>query len=139
MYAQKLMLTLFLFIFTVLLTGCGLETKTFTEFYKNDLEDVTKIQIHDGSTGSIETAKSKIITDEKVIDEFLSEIKDVQFIPEENQEDRVGFLYSITLYEDEQMTFIFTENEVTDYYYYTEPDIYPIVDSFYKNLKVEEE
>jgi len=132
MYTQKIMLTLFLFI--VLLTGCGLETKTFTEFYKNDLEDVTKIQVQDGSTGY-----SKITTDKKVIDEFLSEIKDVQFIPEENQEDRVGFLYSITLYEDEQMTFIFTENEVTDYYYYTEPDIYPIVDSFYKNLKVEEE
>lgn len=132
MYTQKIMLTLFLFI--VLLTGCGLETKTFTEFYKNDLKDVTKIQVQDGSTGY-----SKITTDKKVIDEFLSEIKDVQFIPEENQEDRVGFLYSITLYEDEQMTFIFTENEVTDYYYYTEPDIYPIVDSFYKNLKVEEE
>ena len=132
MHTQKIMLTLFLFI--VLLTGCGLETKTFTEFYKNDLEDVTKIQVQDGSTGY-----SKITTDKKVIDEFLSEIKDVQFIPEENQEDRAGFLYSITLYEDEQMTFIFTENEVTDYYYYTEPDIYPIVDSFYKNLKVEEE
>ena len=132
MYTQKIMLTLFLFI--VLLTGCGLETKTFTEFYKNNLEDVTKIQVQDGSTGY-----SKITTDKKVIDEFLSEIKDVQFIPEENQEDRDGFLYSITLYEDEQMTFIFTENEVTDYYYYTEPDIYPIVDSFYKNLKVEEE
>jgi len=132
MYAQKLMLTLFLFI--VLLTGCGLETKTFKEFYKNDLEDVTKIQVQDGSTGY-----SKTITDKKVIGEFLSEIKDVQFIPEENQEDRDGFLYAITLYEGEQMTFIFTENEVTDYYYYTEPDIYPIVDSFYKNLKVEEE
>jgi len=35
--------------------------------------------------------------------------------------------------------FMFTENEVTDFYSYTEPDIYPIVDSFYKNLKVEEE
>ncbi|MGE7909222.1 hypothetical protein [Lysinibacillus xylanilyticus] len=132
MYTRKIMLALFLFI--VLLTGCGLETKTLTEFYKNDLEDVTKIQVQDGSTGY-----SKITTDKKVIDEFLSEIKDVQFIPEENQEDRAGFLYSITLYEDEQMTFIFTENEVTDYYYYTEPDIYPIVDSFYKNLIVEEE
>lgn len=130
MYTQKLMLALFLFIF--LLTGCGLETKTLTEFYKNDLEDVTKIQVQDGGTGY-----SKITTDKKVIDEFLSEIKGVQFIPEENQEDRAGFLYSITLYEDEQMTFIFTENEVTDFYYYTEPDIYPIVDSFYKNIKEE--
>ena len=96
-----------------------LETKTFTEFYKNDLEDVTKIQVQDGSTGY-----SKITTDKKVIGEFLSKIKDVQFIPEENQEDRTGFLYFITLYQDEEMTFIFTLNEVNDYYYYTEPDIY---------------
>ena len=132
MYTQKLILTLVLFI--ALLTGCGLETKTFKEFYKNDLEDVTKIQVQDGSTGY-----SKITTDKKVIGEFLSKIKDVQFIPEENQEDRTGFLYFITLYQDEEMTFIFTLNEVNDYYYYTEPDIYPIVDSFYKNLKVEEE
>lgn len=132
MYVQKLTLTLFLF--TILLTGCGLETRNFTEFYKNHLEDVTKIQVTDGSTGY-----SKIITDKKVIGEFLSEIKDVQFIPEENQEDRAGFRYAISLYEGEQMTFIFTENEVTDYYYYTEPDIYPIVDSFYKNTKLEEE
>ncbi|MFS0876340.1 hypothetical protein [Solibacillus isronensis] len=132
MYVQKLTLTLFLFI--ILLTGCGLETKNFTEFYKNDLEDVTKIQVTDGSTGY-----SKIIKDKKVIGEFLSEIKDVQFIPEENQEDRAGFRYAISLYEGEQMTFIFTENEVTDYYYYTEPDIYPIVDSLYKNTKIEEE
>ncbi|MER2114114.1 MAG: hypothetical protein ABS960_15645, partial [Solibacillus isronensis] len=94
----------------------------------------TKIQVTDGSTGY-----SKIIKDKKVIGEFLSEIKDVQFIPEENQEDRAGFRYAISLYEGEQMTFIFTENEVTDYYYYTEPDIYPIVDSLYKNTKIEEE
>jgi hypothetical protein len=132
MYTQKLMLTLSLLV--VLLTGCGLETKTFTEFYTNNLEDVTKIEVQDGSTGY-----SKITTDKKVIDEFLNEIKDVQFIPEENQEDRDGFLYAISLYEGEQMTFIFTENEVTDYYYDTEPDIYPIVDSFYQNLKAEEE
>ena len=98
MYTQKLMLTLFLFI--ALLTGCGLETKTFTEFYKNDLEDVTKIQVKDGSTGY-----SKITTDKKVIGEFLSKIKDVQFIPEENEEDRTGFLYFITLYQDEEMNF----------------------------------
>ena len=42
----------------------------------------------------------------------------------QNQEDRTGFLYFITLYQDEEMTFIFTLNEVNDYYYYTEPDIY---------------
>ena len=55
--------------------------KNFTEFYKNDLEDDTKIQVQDGSTGY-----SKITTEKKVIGELLNKIKDVQFIPEENQE-----------------------------------------------------
>ncbi len=37
------------------------------------------------------------------------------------------------------MTFSFSLNEVNDNYYYTEPDIHPIVDEFYKNLDVQEE
>ncbi|MEB2300913.1 hypothetical protein LAV72_14940 [Lysinibacillus xylanilyticus] len=48
MNAQKLLIPLFLFF---LLAGCGLETKTLPEFYEEDLEDVTKITIIDGSTG----------------------------------------------------------------------------------------
>lgn len=131
MYTQKLILTLFLFV--ALLTGCGLETKTFTEFYKKNLEEVTKIKILDGSTGY-----SKTITDKKVMNEFLDKIKYIQFIPEENQEGRDGYRYSIALFQDEEMTFSFTLNEVNNNYYYTKPDIYPIVNSFYKNLKVEE-
>ncbi|MGE7688194.1 hypothetical protein ACQKMI_03190 [Lysinibacillus sp. NPDC097214] len=131
MNAQKLLIPLFLFF---LLAGCGLETKTLPEFYEDELEDVTKIKIIDGSTGY-----KKVINDKNIIDHFLSEIKDIQFIPEENQDDKSGFTYSIAFYRDEEITFSFSLNEVNGHYYYTEPDIHSIIDDFYKNLKVEEE
>ncbi|RHW38121.1 hypothetical protein D1B31_15200 [Neobacillus notoginsengisoli] len=62
-----------------------------------------------------------------------------KFIPEENQEDRSGFSYSIALYQDEKITSSFSENEVNDNYNYAEPDIYRIVDHFYESPEVQEE
>lgn len=132
MNTHKLQIPLFLLF--VLLTGCGLETKTLPEFYEKELNDVTEIQIVDGSTGA-----KKVINDKKMIDDFLSEIKDIKFIPEENQGDRSGFRYGIGLYQEGENTFSFTLNEVNDNYYYTEPDIHPIVEDFYKSLEIEEE
>ncbi|MFE8695986.1 hypothetical protein ACFYKT_06440 [Cytobacillus sp. FJAT-53684] len=115
-------------------TGCGLETKTIPEFYKRNLDEVTKIVIVDGSTGY-----RKTMTDNLVIKEFLDKIKDIKFIPEENQEDRTGWRYSITLFQDEEKTFQFGLTQVNEHYYYTDPDIHPIVDDFYKSLDGQEE
>ncbi|WP_019415360.1 hypothetical protein [Paenisporosarcina sp. TG20] len=122
-----------LLLVSSLFAGCGLETKTLPEFYERDLDDVNKIVIIDGSTGD-----RKTIIDNVVINEFLSEIKDIKFIPEKNQEGRVGWRYSITLFHDEQ-TFQFGLTQINEDYYYTEPDIHPIVDNFYRDLDVEEE
>ncbi|MDF2946523.1 MAG: hypothetical protein K0S51_1202 [Bacillales bacterium] len=129
---MKIQMRLFV-IFLILLSGCGLETKTLHEFYGKDLNDVTKIEILDGSTGH-----KKNITDKIAINDFLREIKDIKFIPEENQEDRKGFRYSINLFQGEETTFSFSLNEINDNNYYTEPDIYPIIDSIYKKLNVQE-
>ena len=74
-----------------------------------------------------------------VIKGFLSELKGIKFIPEENQEKREGWRFSITLYQDNKRTFQFGLTEINDNYYYTEPDIYPIVDDFYKKFDVPEE
>ncbi|WP_235846866.1 hypothetical protein [Neobacillus soli] len=116
------------------LVGCGLETKTLPEFYEGDFGHVTKIAIVDGSTGY-----KKTITDHVVINEFLAQIKEIKFIPQENQEARSGWRYSINLFQDGKEPFQFTLTQVNDDYYYTEPDIHPIVDDFYKNLDVQEE
>lgn len=79
--------SLYLIVFSlfIVLAGCGLETKTLTEFYEKDLNDVTKLVIVDGSTGS-----KKTITDKDKIEELLNEMKDIKFIPDKNQEKRTG-------------------------------------------------
>lgn len=122
----------FTIFFLVILAGCGLKTKMLSEFYEDQLKSIDEMRILDGSTGY-----SKNITDEKMIDEFLSLIETIQYIPDDNQEKRVGFRYAITLF-DGNNSFSFTLNEVDGHYYDTEPDIFPIVDNFYKNLAVEE-
>jgi hypothetical protein len=124
----------------MMLVGCSnvgtnsLETKTLTQFYKKDLQNVSKIVIVDGSTGY-----KKTIDENTVIEDFLDEIKDIKFIPEDNQEGKVGWRYSITLSQDDEYTFQFGLTQVNDHYYLTEPDIYPIVDNFYKTVDVQEE
>lgn len=127
MNIQKLWVPLFLFF--SLFAGCSLETKTLSEFYEKDLADVTKIVIFDGNTGY-----KKTMTDNIVIEDFLGDIKDIKFIPDENQEARDGFNYSITLFQEDEETFQFGLTQVNDHYYHTKPDIYPIVDDFYTNL-----
>ncbi|WP_244886830.1 hypothetical protein [Rossellomorea vietnamensis] len=128
--------SLYLIVFSLLivLAGCGLETKTLTEFYEKDLNDVTKIVIVDGSTGF-----KKTITDNNKIEELLSEIKDIKFIPDENQEKREGWRYSIALYQQDERTFQFTMTEIDEHYYHTEPDIFPIVNEMYESIDVQEE
>lgn len=123
--------SMFLIIF--LLTSCGLETKTLQQFYEKDLIDVSKIVISDGNTGSKIT-----IQDKKIIQGFLSDIEEIKFIPDENQEPRDGFNYSITLFQDGEETFQFGLTYVNGNYYHTNPDIYPIVDELYTNFDEKE-
>lgn len=127
---RKIYLLIPSLILAVLVTGCGLETKSFIEFYEKDLKDVSEIVIVDGNTG-----EDKRISDKDAIDSFLNEIKNIKFIPEENQEKRDGFNYSISLFEDGEKTFQFGPTQVNENYYYTEPDIHPIMEAFNENLK----
>lgn len=128
--------SLYLIVFSlfIVLAGCGLETKTLTEFYEKDLNDVTKLVIVDGSTGS-----KKTITDKDKIEELLNEMKDINFIPDKNQEKRAGWRYSIAMYQQDERTFQFTLTEIGEHYYHTEPDIYPIVNDLYEELDIEAE
>ncbi|MBO9129527.1 hypothetical protein [Bacillus sp. 165] len=128
---MKIKTLIFSFVFLFLLASCGLETKQLNDFYKKDLDDVTMIVILDGRTGN-----KKTIMDKKLISDFLSEIRDIQFIPEKNQEQRKGFQYSVILFQNDVETFKFELTQVNGIYYYTKPDIYPIVDDFYKRIDV---
>jgi len=116
-----------------LLTACSAKTQSLEAFYTEDgIENVDKVVILDGGTGY-----TKTLTHIEQINEFLALIKDIEFSPQDNQEKRNGFLYGITLYDGEAQ-FNFSLNQIGDTYYNTEPDIYPIVDGYYKSLEIDE-
>lgn len=57
-----------------------------------------------------------------------------KFIPYVKQEDKTGYLYNVSLYQGNE-TYSFSSNQINDTYYFTEPNIEPILQDFYKNLK----
>ncbi|MDW0113259.1 hypothetical protein QT711_08665 [Sporosarcina saromensis] len=117
-----------------LLSACSdAKTQKLEAFFKDaNIEHVDKVIIQDGSTGY-----SKEMVDEQQIDDFLSRVKYIEYSPQENQEGSVGWRYAITLI-DGQTEFKFTLHQIGDTYYDTNPDIHPIVDTYYKELEREE-
>lgn len=109
------------------------KTMSLKEFYKKvKIEKIDNVIIQDGSTGA-----SKTITEQDQINEFLSLIKDVEFTPQENQDKGVGWRYRITLF-DREKEFKFTTEQIADTYYDSNPDILPIIDSYYQQLNINE-
>lgn len=105
------------------------KTQSLEQFYKDEkIEKVNKIFIRDGSTGA-----SKTVTNQEQINEFLSLINEIEYTPQENQEKRKGWTYEITLYDDDNQ-FLFYLNNIQGVFYDSNPNIYPIVDAFYKQL-----
>ncbi|MBG9455675.1 hypothetical protein ABE61_16795 [Lysinibacillus sphaericus] len=123
-----------LFVILFLLSACtNAKTQTLEKFYKDaKIETVDKAIIQDGSTGY-----SKTITKQEQIGELLNLIKDIEFTPLDNQEERTGWRYGIALFDGEK-EIIFTLSEIDDIYYDSKPDIYPIVENYYKQLDIEE-
>ncbi|WP_243299476.1 hypothetical protein [Bacillus litorisediminis] len=99
---MKIIVGVIVLVLIMILSTFRLETKTLEQFYKGDLNDVTEIRILDGNSGY-----SKTVTDEKLVKAFLNKIKDIKFIPVENQEQRNGFNYAISLYVNDEATFHF--------------------------------
>ena len=130
---MKKYLFLMLLICLLLLSACSNgKTQSLEEFYNDaKIENVDKVIIQDGSTGY-----SKTITNQEQIGEFLSLINEIEFTPQENQGNREGWRYGITLFDKE---FKFNLNEIDISYYDSNPDIHTIVDSYYKQLEIVKE
>ncbi|MFJ8102509.1 hypothetical protein [Lysinibacillus sp. NPDC096212] len=132
---MKRFLFLILLVSLYLVSACtNGKTQSLEAFYKDaKIESIDKVIIQDGSTGA-----SKTITKQDQINEFISLIKDIKFTPQDNQEKRVGWRYGITLFDSERK-FYFTLSEIDNTYYDSNPDIYPIVENYYKQLEIVEE
>lgn len=109
------------------------KTQTLETIYKDaKIENIDKVVIQDGSTGA-----SKTIIRQEQINDFIALIKDIKYTPQDNQKTRVGWRYGITLFDNERK-FKFTLSEIDNTYYDSNPDIYPIVENYYKHLEIEE-
>lgn len=85
----------------------------------------------------VQLVLQKTIIRQEQINDFIALIKDIKYTPQDNQETRVGWRYGITLFDNERK-FKFTLSEIDNTYYDSNPDIYPIVENYYKHLEIEE-
>ena len=117
----------------ILLVACGTQKpKTLESFYNDEkIEQVSKITIQDGSTGII-----KEMTEQAQVDEFITQIKDIEFTPQDDQEKRVGWRYRVTLF-DHEAEFTFTTDQIGDTYYDSKPNIFGIIDEYFQQLKID--
>ena len=84
---------IYIIVLVCILAACGSDPVTLSDLYQKDIEDVTKIEIIDGSTGD-----KKVVNDKQIIDALLYKIQEINFIPDENQESRTGYLFNVSLF-----------------------------------------
>jgi len=114
--------TLIVFVLLLFAMGCrSQEEKTkpiskeptnLSQIYPGDLGKVDKMQLLDGSTG-----ERIMLTDREIIRQWLNQIRDVQLIPADNQEGRVGYLFGLTLYENDKSMLGFIPDHIGGIYY----------------------
>ncbi|WP_160496906.1 hypothetical protein [Paenibacillus dendrobii] len=85
---------------------------SLTKAYPGSISKVDKVELLDGSTGERRT-----IVDQKTIQQWLNKIKNIELDPDDNQEGRVGYIFGITLFENEKKTLGFIPNEINNIYY----------------------
>ncbi|MCG7376292.1 hypothetical protein MH215_04760 [Paenibacillus sp. ACRSA] len=115
---KKLCLLVLLLLSGLAVTACNgpqvekLTTQTIQQFYPGDMENVDSIEITDGSSGV-----RKVFSNKKQIQEWINQVKNLTFVPDSNQEDRSGFLYAVSLLENNQIKLGFTPNSQGGHYY----------------------
>jgi hypothetical protein len=88
-----------------------LKSMTLEEIYQGNLSEVSKIEIRRGS------GELKTITDKAIVQEWLISIKDINFVPDKNQDIRKGYLYYVKLFVGEDVKLYFDSTEIYDFYY----------------------
>jgi hypothetical protein len=105
-------------IVLLLLAGCqaksetSIQPTTLAQVYPGSIMDTDRIDLVDGSSG-----ERKAITERKEIQDLLAEIQDMEWIPEEDQEGVVGYLFGIGLFQGEEKKLGFTPTSINDSYY----------------------
>jgi hypothetical protein len=110
---HKVLKRLVLITIFLLIGGCtNNDSKSLADLYPGDLSKVNHIEIRSGSTGELVT-----ITDNRKVQDWLSRVSGMEFIRDSNQEEKVGYLYYVDLFEDEERKLRFTPGDVEGNYY----------------------
>ncbi|MED4600926.1 hypothetical protein P9314_09455 [Paenibacillus validus] len=118
---MKPIITSFVLLFVILpfIAECSktvpepqLTTKKLYELYPGDIQKVDYIEIRSGETGHLKT-----YTDKNQIQDWIGQVRNFKFVPDPNQEDRSGFLYGVSLFENKELKLGFTPNSTGGHYY----------------------
>jgi hypothetical protein len=110
---DKVLKRLVLFTIFLLIGGCtNNESNSLADLYPGDFSKVNHLEIRSGSTGELVT-----ITDKQQVQDWLSRVSSMEFIRDSNQEEKVGYLYYVDLFEDEVRKLRFTPGDVEGNYY----------------------
>ncbi|THF72719.1 hypothetical protein [Cohnella fermenti] len=85
---------------------------TLEKAYAGNIGDVDRLELLDGSTG-----ERKLVNDREAVQEWIGRIKGIELVPEADQQGRVGYLFSVGLYEGDEKTFGFLPSEINGIYY----------------------
>ncbi|WP_066496585.1 hypothetical protein [Abyssisolibacter fermentans] len=118
--------------YNVATTPCNIN---FEEFYPNDISRISKIEICDGSTG-----EDRYITNRAEIYDFVDFFKQLKFGKMKEQNDSVGWSFSITFFEKDKEIFksvligkkIFSINRIR---YEVNVSVYERIECFYNNIR----
>lgn len=112
--------------------GCSSKVKPITlhEKYSKQLEHVNKMVIMSGSTGG-----KKEITDQAVIDEWLDQVRDNVLYPLEDQEEKDGFLYAVSFYENDKVKLTFSLNYIDRVYYDTDAEMLELTTQLFESYE----
>lgn len=111
-------------------TGCSQKNNIPAEIiiskqYPGQIMQVDSIDIRDGSNGQLRT-----YNDSEQIKSFLEAIAAIQLLPQQNQAGAVGTLYSVKLYEGDEVKLSFSNQEIEGIYYQPNEQLNHAVTSF---------
>ena len=113
----------------IIITGCQgnpepvvLNPISLSEAYPGNITEVDKIELLDGSSG-----ERKVIENQVVIEQWISKIKNIELIPDDNQEGRVGFVFGISLYEGDELKLGFIPNQINNIYYKSNNEFFGLI------------
>ena len=130
---KKLIFFLAVIFSITALISCSKEDKkinnptSIANEYPGNIQDINKIELIDGKTG-----ESKTITKKDEITNMLNLIKDEKLIPTDNQEGRVGYIFRVKLFENEELIIDFTPNRIKSVEYKSNAELIKKLKGIYK-------